>query len=37
MPVIEAKSPLGEALAYIAKYLDGLKLVLTDAGSDQLF
>lgn len=27
---VAAKSPLGEALAYIAKYWDGLKLSLTD-------
>lgn len=27
---IATKSPLGEALAYIAKYWDGLKLFLTD-------
>ncbi len=27
---VAAKSPLGEALAYIAKYWDGLKLFLTD-------
>ncbi len=27
---IAAKSPLGEALAYIAKYWDGLRLFLTD-------
>jgi transposase len=27
---VATKSPLGEALAYIAKYLDGLKLFLTD-------
>ena len=27
---VATKSPLGEALAYIAKYWDGLKLFLTD-------
>jgi hypothetical protein len=27
---VSTKSPLGEALAYIAKYWDGLKLFLTD-------
>ncbi len=27
---VAAKSPLGEALAYIAKYWDGLQLLLTD-------
>jgi transposase len=27
---VAAKSPLGEALAYISKYWDGLKLFLTD-------
>ncbi len=27
---IDTKSPLGEALAYITKYWDGLKLFLTD-------
>ena len=29
-PLVATKSPLGEALAYIAKYWDGLKLFLTD-------
>lgn len=28
--LVATKSPLGEALAYIAKYWDGLKLFLTD-------